>query len=133
MEKSKFITYAHQQNTMPLVVYIEERLFILNHMYLGTDQVKLELSEYLTMVPLPRTFHAVKRPSVHKIRNQHQSRAMTLLPICKYILSISMHIQNLVQFYSFCLKLLSISKIMTSIKGHSSVQICEKCQALIRT
>ena len=61
---------------------------------------------------------------------QHQSRATTLLKInekyCSiihiYILSISMHIQNLIEIYKLIHKILSINKILTSIKGHNSVK-----------
>ena len=60
----------------------------------------------------------------------HQSRAMTLLKMNeKYcsiiqicILSISMHIQNLNKIHKLIHKILNISKILTSIKGHNSVK-----------
>ena len=37
------------------------------------------------------------------------------------MLTISMHIQNLVRLHQFVLKILSGNKILTSIKGHNSV------------
>ena len=37
------------------------------------------------------------------------------------MLSISMHMQNLVKIHSFVLKILSGNKILTSFKGHNSV------------
>ena len=39
-----------------------------------------------------------------------------------YILSISMHIQNLIEIYKLIHKILSINKILMSIKGHNSVK-----------
>ena len=39
-----------------------------------------------------------------------------------YILSISMHIQNLIEIHKLIHKILSINKILTSIKGHNSVK-----------
>ena len=39
-----------------------------------------------------------------------------------YILSISMHIQNLIEIHKLIHKRLSINKILTSIKGHNSVK-----------
>ena len=61
---------------------------------------------------------------------QHQSRATTLLKMnekyCSiiqiYILSISMHIQNLIEIHKLIHKILSMNKILTSIKGHNSVK-----------
>ena len=65
---------------------------------------------------------------------QHQSRVITLLKMnekyCSiiqiyiqiYILSISMHIQNLIEIHKLIQKILSINKILTSIKGHNSVK-----------
>ena len=61
---------------------------------------------------------------------RHQSRAITLLKLnekyCSiiqiYILSISMHIQNLIEIHKLIHKLLSINKILTSNKGHDSVK-----------
>ena len=61
---------------------------------------------------------------------RHQSRAITLLEMnekyCSiiqiYILSISMHIQNFIEIHKLIHKILSINKILTSIKGHNSVK-----------
>ena len=61
---------------------------------------------------------------------QHQSRAITLLKMNKkycsviqiYILSLSMHVQNLIEIHKLIRKILSINKILTSIKGHNSVK-----------
>ena len=39
-----------------------------------------------------------------------------------YILSISMHIQNLIEIHKLIHKILSINKILTLIKGHNSVK-----------
>ena len=39
-----------------------------------------------------------------------------------YILSITMHIQNLIKIHKLIHKILSINKILTSIKGHYSVK-----------
>ena len=39
-----------------------------------------------------------------------------------YMLSISMHIQNLIKIHKLIHKILSINKILTSIKGHNSVK-----------
>ena len=39
-----------------------------------------------------------------------------------YILSISLHIQNLIEIHKLIHKRLSINKILTSIKGHNSVK-----------
>ena len=39
-----------------------------------------------------------------------------------YILSISMYIQNLIGIHKLTHKILSINKILTSIKGHNSVK-----------
>ena len=39
-----------------------------------------------------------------------------------YILSISMHIQNLIEIYKLIHKILSINKILTLNKGHNSVK-----------
>ena len=39
-----------------------------------------------------------------------------------YILPISMHIQNLIEIHKLIHKVLSINKILTSIKGHNSVK-----------
>ena len=39
------------------------------------------------------------------------------------MLSISMHMQNLVKFHQFILKLLSGNEILTSIKGHKFAKI----------
>ena len=39
-----------------------------------------------------------------------------------YILSISMKIQNLIEIHKLIHKILSINKILTSIKGHNSVK-----------
>ena len=57
---------------------------------------------------------------------QHQSRAITLLKMnqkyCSiiqiYILSISVPIQSLIEIHKWIHKILSINKILTSIKGH---------------
>ena len=49
------------------------------------------------------------------------------------ILSMLMCIQNLVKFCPFILKILIGNEIMTSIKGHNSVQICEKWHFTIAT
>ena len=46
------------------------------------------------------------------------------------ILSISMHIQNLNEIHKLIHKILSINKILTSIKGHYSVKNCPKIMAL---
>ena len=61
---------------------------------------------------------------------QHQSRAITLLKMnekyCSiiqiYILSISLHIQNLIEIHKLIHKILSVKKILTSIKGCNSVK-----------
>ena len=61
---------------------------------------------------------------------RHQSRAITLLKMNKkycsinqiYILSISMHIQNLIEIHKLIHKILSINKFLMSIKGHNSVK-----------
>ena len=61
---------------------------------------------------------------------QHQSRAITLLKMnekyCSiikiYNLSISMHIQNLIEIHKLIHKILSINEILTSIMGHNSVK-----------
>ena len=71
----------------------------------------------------------------------HQSRAITLLKMnqkyCSiiqiYILSISMHIQNLIEIHKLIHKILSINKILTSIKGHNSLKNWSKQRALDRT
>ena len=68
----------------------------------------------------------------------HQSRAITLLKIHKkycsiiqiYILSISMHIQNLIEIHILIHKILSINKILTSIKGHNSVKNRQKTMCI---
>ena len=39
-----------------------------------------------------------------------------------YILSISMHMQNLIEIHKLIHKILSINKILTSIKGHNSIK-----------
>ena len=71
---------------------------------------------------------------VHKILGinefRHQSMAITLLKMNKkycsifqiYILSISMHIPNLIEIHKLINKKLSINKILTSIKSHNSVK-----------
>ena len=43
-----------------------------------------------------------------------------------YILSISMHIQNLIEIHKITHKILSINKILTSIKDHNSVKTLTK-------
>ena len=61
---------------------------------------------------------------------QDQSRAVTLLKMneeyCSinqiYILSISMHIQNLIEIHKLIHNILCINKILTSIKSHNSVK-----------
>ena len=76
----------------------------------------------------------IKRQSVHKNPNQLQSRAIPLLQICEklqvaiptLILSKWMHIQNLMKFCSFVLKILSGNEILTLIKGHNSLTILRK-------
>ena len=50
-----------------------------------------------------------------------------------YILSITMHIQNLIEIHKLIHKILSINKILTSIKGHNSVNIDQKYCALDTT
>ena len=50
-----------------------------------------------------------------------------------YILSISMHIQNLIEIHKLIHKILSVNKILTSIKGHYSVKIDQKQCALDTT
>ena len=47
-----------------------------------------------------------------------------------YILSISMHIQNLIQIHKLIHKILSINKNLIMIKGHNSVKIDQKYCAL---
>ena len=72
---------------------------------------------------------------------QHQSRVLTLLKIkekyCSiiqiYILSISMHIQNLIEIHKLIHKILSINEILTSIMDQNSVKICQKQGALDTT
>ena len=62
-----------------------------------------------------------------KMKFQHQSRAISLLKMNEnyysiiqiYILTISMHIQNLIEIHKLIHKILSINKILTSIKIHS--------------
>ena len=39
------------------------------------------------------------------------------------LINIQMHLQNLVKFHSFVLKILSGNEILASIKGHNSVKI----------
>ena len=62
----------------------------------------------------------------HKRNFQHQSRALLKMKkkyssiIQTYILSISMHIQNLIEICKLIHKILSINKILTLIKGHNS-------------
>ena len=43
-----------------------------------------------------------------------------------YILSISMHIQKLIEIHKLIHKILGINKILTSIKGHNSVKTDKK-------
>ena len=65
-----------------------------------------------------------------EIKFPHQSRAITLLKMNKkycsiiqiYILSISMHIQNLIEIHKLIHKILSINKTLMLIKGHNSVK-----------
>ena len=65
-----------------------------------------------------------------KMKFHHQSRAITLLKMngkyCStiqiYILSISMHIQNLIKIHKLIHKISSINKILKLIKGHNSVK-----------
>ena len=40
-----------------------------------------------------------------------------------YILSISMHIQNLIEIHKLIHKILSINKILMSIKGHKPITL----------
>ena len=47
-----------------------------------------------------------------------------------YILSITMHIQNLIEIHKSIHKILSINKILTSIKGHNSLKIDQNYCAL---
>ena len=69
---------------------------------------------------------------------EHQSRVITLLKMNKrycsiiqiYILSISMHIQNLIKIHKFIHKTLSINKILMSIKDHNSVKNWRKIMCI---
>ena len=42
------------------------------------------------------------------------------------VFSVSMHIQNLVKFFLFVLKIMSGNKILRSVKGHNSVTNARK-------
>ena len=71
----------------------------------------------------------------------HQSRAITLLKMnekyCSiiqiYILSLSMHIQNLIKIHKLIHKILSINNILTSITGHNSVKSWPKTMCIRTT
>ena len=43
-----------------------------------------------------------------------------------YMLSISMQIQNLIEIHKLIHKIMSINKILTSIKGHNLLKIDQK-------
>ena len=47
-----------------------------------------------------------------------------------YILSISMHIQNLIEIHKLIYKILSINKILTLIKGHNSAKNWQKIMCI---
>ena len=65
-----------------------------------------------------------------EIKFWHQSRAITHLKnnekyfviVHTYILSKSMHLQNLIKINQLVHKILSINEISASIKGHNSVE-----------
>ena len=70
-----------------------------------------------------------------QIKFGHQSRAITQLKnnkkniyiyiyiiVLTYILSISMHSQNVIKIHQLVHKILSIIEILSSIKGHNSVE-----------